>query len=650
MNARSTFNQSLAQPVATQLPPFAVQRSLLFALGTEAVGVAQRAMTVSRDWLRLEQLPTWFANLDEENACAGLVAGCNALADTRLVQQLQQQGYTIKQRNEINLWLIIDLNPAHGELEHTPEQMATLVEESAQQVRTSLKVQLTPHALLLCEPQDQSLAVQWAQCLKPICEDRIYLCGPVNQQHLRAEAWPLLAAETLAALLWSERSAPGITRWAEGSACWLTAVGATGWRAPTPELQHWLAIQALEQQIVRLEAHSSEVADLGWLRSAENLTLAVTAQVVPVPRIQAQLPRWPRWEQLATLAERLQTLLQDLFARRAPQQRAARSHWLQAELERWDALLTGHVHAQSSAAMGSIADLQTSFAQIKRSLQAATDTLDGRLEAIETDLGEQEVRCLHAYNVLQEICRQFPRVSLLGILTALTMPWRWWRWVAHYLFMLPECSQQLLNAQCCKAELLWAQENALTIRQCLLAMGQSVRQQEIWLNTIQDRLAAVKRSVSGQKATIADGVLCPWSAARLQWLAQQMATSVEDGPTLSLDLLCQLDVDAIFPTLWQKILTCTTPLLDWSPAALIEGALPERWQRRQWLQQMCDAATPLWPSEELLPDTECVDWLLLPSGEESVMVGDLPVPIRQGYCHFNGLLIVREVAVNLGLA
>jgi len=651
MNAYLTFNQTFAQTVAIQPPQFAVQRSLLLAQGAEAVAVAQQAITVSRDWLRLEPLPTWFVDAEEPNACTALVAGCNALADTRFVQQMQHQGYTIKQRDEINLWLIIDLNPANRQLEQTVEQMMTLVEESAQQVRASLKVQLTPHALLLCEPQHQARAAQWAKCLQTVCENRVYLCGPVNQQHLRVEAWSLLAAETLAALLWSERSAPGITGWAEGATGWLTAVGAVGWRAPTPELQTWLAIQALEQQIGRLEARSPEASQHSWLRPIESLMRAITAQVAPVPHPQGQLPRWPRWEQLALFADRLPALLQSLCARRMPQQRAARSQWLQAELEGWDAALTAHLGSQSSERMGdSLADLQTSIGQIKQSLQVSTDALDDRLEAIAAELSEQEARCLHAYTALQNVCRQFPRVSFFGVLAALSMPWRWWRWGALYLLELPERGQQLLHTQISKAELLWAQENALTIRQCLLAMGQSIRQQEEWRNGLQIRLDAVKRSVAEQQATIADGVLWPWSAPRLQWLAQQMAATAAGWPaqTLTLAQLCQADTDLLFATLWQHARALTTILLDWSPPALVEGALPEQWQRRQWLQQLWDAATPLWPGEELRPRAECVDWLLLPTGEESVLASDLPIAMRQGYCHFNGLLLVREIAVNLG--
>ncbi len=664
MIAQQTIQESYHLPFSERGlnpdPRFSIERSLLFPVGEMATHVANYALAFSQMWLGIEQLPASLAHVEfsepaqtneiaqTDVRCRAIVAGCNRLAEARLIQYLHQQGYAVKQRNEIRLWVVIDLDPSCAKQSMTPDQLAALIEECIQQVRATLKVQLTPYALLLCEPQYQEIAAQWATSLHSACEERIYLCGSVNQQHLRIERWVEQVGETLAGLLWSERSAPSNTNWEHGSACWVTAVGASGWRSPNNELQQWLACRWIEAQVATVEQASGKPLVVDWLRSMEAMEREVAANVAPIPQPQAPV-RWPTWDQLASLAVRTRNALHSLFERRAQAQREARMKWLEAQIARCEGIFTTHLQLRAGAESPSLADMRQWLIQVKEKLLRVVEALDQRLETLATEIQIQKERSSEAYALVESVCTQFPQATLLGALAALGTPWRWWRWLGLYYFELPERTQHLLHAEIGKATLAWQQENGLAIRQFLLILGQTIQQHEGQLAQIQSHLDQVKMKVLEQGQSLPNDCYLPWTMPRLYWLANRLAMTVEgwQSQSLSLERVAQLDTEALFANLWQQAVTLTLPILAWSPTKLLEDALPDPSQRQRWLYQQWDNATPLWPGDELLPAEECVDWLLLPTGEEWESIHHLPTVMRSGYCHFNGLLLVREIAVKV---
>ncbi|MFN8443279.1 MAG: hypothetical protein U0175_21060 [Caldilineaceae bacterium] len=642
---------------STSSTAFAIRRSLLVTFGDEALDVANQTVQISRQWLQVDPLPMQIADGASDSSCEAILKGCNGLADARLAQQWQGRGYTIKQRNEMDLWIILQLSSQQNE--HTTvshlngDELAAWIEESSRQVHAALKVQLTVNLFLLCEPQAQPLALPWANKLRNLCEERIYLCGPVNQQHLRVENWLHDSARTLAGLLWSERSAPGAKHWHELESCWVTVAGADGWRAPNLELQKWLAVEWCERQLVLLEGNArvERAAPPTWLLSLETLERDLLTHVTPVPHPQDRSGQRPRWEQLATYPSQLLNGIQRLFMGRTIQQRAARNQWLAKQLARCEpySSTTSLNHGIRNAP--SVNALRQEIATLSTALTQLCDEVDRRLSAVEADLKEQEESCRQAQTKLQAMCDQFPSLTIPGILSALVMPWRWWRWALLYAFELPEQIQQLRNAELAKAEIVWEQENTLTIRQFVLALLQDAQCQEQWLTHVEQRISALKQRIAEQKSQIGQPALLPWSSERLQWLANEVSATVASWsqPWLTLPNLVNSEANPLYEACWQRALSYNEAVLHSSATSLLEGALPDLQQRQQWLQQLWENATPLWPSDELLPNEDPIDWLLLTEADTDMLNDLMPMSPRIGYCHFVGVLVVRKVAVNLGV-
>lgn len=655
VNSRKLQGEMLS---ASSSPQFAVQRSLLLPIGEAAAKVAHQAVAISQAWLQLQQLPMRVVdtqmpdNAQMPDRVGAIVAACNGLADARLVRRFQTQGYLLKHTNEINLWILLAFS---GE-EYTAEGAAHLtawIEEATQQVRSTLKVQLTAHLLLLCEPQHQNLAALWAGTLQNLCENRIYLCGPVNQHHLRLDDWEEQAGATLAGLLWSERSQPGVSRWNDPASCWVNAVGATGWRSPHVQLRNWLATRWVAHQFRLLEGTKPERATHttgpSVLPDLPLLERQLAACVPTIPQPHSPFMRWPNWAQLSSLPVRLQRWIETILASRSTQQAEARNGWLAGALVQFGTPPGTDELMRDAATITTLAALQEERVYKQQSLYSLSDAVEDRLCLIEAAIEEQQQRCTQMYGVLGKSCAQFPRNTIGGVIGALTSPWRWWRWAICYFVDLPEQSQQWINAEINLVLQRWEQSNLLTIRQLVLALLQDLRQQERTCTAIAEQLAALKHLLSEQERQQTEGDLNPWNAQRLACLLTQVKGSDIrwQQPLIGLTEVSTEETQALFERYWRAALETNQTVLSWPVSHILNGALPEPVLRQQWLAQLWEDATPLWPSETLLPSEESVNWLLQAETETDQLQDEMPANCQPGHCHFPGLLVVREVAVNL---
>jgi uncharacterized protein YbdZ (MbtH family) len=633
--------------------PYRIARVLLVPIGPQAEAVAQTVLSLSRCWLAapppLQILPVaelLARGVDSSEAQRAFYTAADGLADQALFAELRRAGYSLKDEDELAIWLILDADTTSDSscAGHPPAPAAAigLYHALSAAVWQRLHLQAVGHALLLVEPAQDALS-PWTMALRQAEIQSIYTAGPINRRHLRlsAEEWCQRAATALVALLWGTFPSHG----SASEPALLYAIGAAQWIAPQRAIKQSLAAQTAAAFIHQWIAQSVDNAPP--LR--EQLPLAAPEQHVhdlsrTVPRPAAlRLPGRPSWSTLRDLAAQVSAAADQHAIRQGLAQRHARQRWLERQVDAWQSWLGQLLSSQLAFGPGQLGVVQEQqmLRMWQQTLQHEAAQTDQQLEQIGAQMAAAERRVQRTRQQLEELCASLPAPTLSTVGPALLQPWRWGAWLWRFQILLPAAQQQLCEALDERAHLTWVEANWHTVRQFYLAMLQDLQLALGQRERLLVQLQACARVLTEQQCTHAEAA-APWSPLGLTRLWHGLAPVDLDGRLAAFcrdqppERWTQLEPAALATALVQvaaqeftlvdhwSALECLTLAVQLGSTDSVEpidtgldhkqapgGNLDTTHQLLAWFDDHFDQAAPLWPSQPEAATQEGVDWLLV---------------------------------------
>lgn len=652
-------------------PSRLVTRALVLPVGTGAERLAARVCELSKRWLAGDA-PVAVVEADSEE---GATTALEHLAGQPLAQSLRERGMALARPSEAELWAVIDLTAAE-QPNLSPDQAAEQLHRLVEMAWRRLRIQLGVHGLLLATPAEQMALKPWTETLSPLWEKRLYLAGPINQNHLclAEEEWRERAALGLAALLWSRRpshSAMGQTPTYRQT---FYALGASVWTAPRAEMNQWLSLRFAQRTLERLLKGDSspepQHAPERMQAEAQMRGLLGHLSGPPIPL------RWgDRRPGLTALASLPQSLVQ--VAERNRKQREAeaqqgRRRWLAVQMAKGE-----EERKESATAYLTPTEGWPRLSEYRVRLKTEREEMMVRLQLVQTELEmwgewleEAERAVQQAQAELAELCAYFPTPDLRGGLTVLTHPWRLGGWVWAYLRWLPQRAQQLLDGLSRQGEAHWQESNWHALRQFYLAQAQEHQLALDEADGLLKRLAEMEERMAARLAGMDETELTPWTREGLEKLYSSL---LADGSLCALAFLSEhplsewLTGDAEDPLMrgytpreMKKGLNAddaeTTDIRGFNPHQSAQSAFyssrqaesalldwPEAWlfplerwtgvdhlvealpcpALSEWMTQAGESALPLWPDQAMESDVQGENRLLLglwnrhPEGSDS---------------------------------
>ena len=694
-----------------------IRRALLLASGPNAQAIGERAQALSQSWLAVEPPlrlvcipPTALAGEGDRTTDAvdtrileALERACDQLASAALAERLREQGLGLACLEEIQAWLVIDVDTTAGPSDQGTVAAAHLLEALDTLTWRRLRVQIVPHILLLAEADAQEQVSAWASNLEAIAAERICIASPVNRDHLRLSQtdWQERAAIGLAALLWG--AFPGHQAASDqpgGDGRWIWALGGAAWPSTLATLKRWLALQRAREatrllhgaaargdegnpsQVVVSESMTPGagdgspapapdrsdhkplwVTDEALLVSPERHRQEMAICVPPAPEGEVWRDWRPSWPSLANLTATLRQHNEQRITRHRPHACEARLQCLAEHLDTWQTGLQRLREQRLRPANGwpQLGTYCLDLESLGQHLQQACGTVEDWLEQATGRFNQAQGAVDEASSALEVLGQGFPPPTVAGIVTVVTQPWRWPAWAWTYLVRLPERGQKLLDAFHRQSLASQQEANIHTLRQVHLAMAQDVRQCLDRATELAEVLTETETLLEQMEEQEVDWTeLAPWSRERLQ----RLVTTLPADP----------DED-IISLLWQDggpAAEFASRILAWAEAAgdgldglsaldCLAMALPDDALDR-WMDAFVQQALPLWPGQEMTPQPQAETWLLCPAfardGSQSHQVtplervrawGQGQPQLKWGESHIDAVLALRWQAVNLEL-
>jgi hypothetical protein len=635
-------------------PSYRIARALLVPLGPQAETVAQTVLALSQRWLDtppplqiLSATALLAHGVDSIEAQRTLYAAADGLADQALFATLRRAGYSLKDEDELAIWLLLDTpspdSSPVGDLP-APAEAIALYHAVATAIRQRLHMQAVGHAMLLAEPAAQDLLSPWVTALRQAELQAVYTAGPINCRHLRlsVEAWSERAATALMTLLWSTFPSHGHG----DEPTLLYAIGAAHWIAPRAAIKQCLATQTASAFVQQCLAHTaSHRAEQPPLADPEQL-FHVLSRTVPQP-LSLRLPRRPSWPTLNGLATHLTTMADQHTMRRGLAQHQSRQRWLANQLDAWRDWFGQLTDGQLVLKPGESSLLQErqTLCTWQQALLRTAALVDQQLEQLGEQLLAAERRVQRTRQQLEALCAELPPPALSPLGLALLQPWRWLSWLWTYGALLPPAQQRLCDALGERARLTWLEANWHAVRQLYLAMLQDLQHAIGQRDRLIAQLQTCAQILSEQQRTNAEAA-APWSPAGLTRLWRQLcpadlderfAVFCRDQP---LDTWTQLEPAALATALTQVVAPAFAFVDQWSAleclilAFQLESTasgnpddsglkglnhrpvpatadLDTTHQFLTWLDDHFDQAAPLWPSQPEVATQDGSDWLLV---------------------------------------
>lgn len=675
---KSDFWRLGASPARSETQP--VRRSLLFCFGGKAEQVGQMVIDMAHKILPAKPLIGLYSWQMGENRGrqpsseltekprpqptapmldqAPLLELCEELCGAEQIELLQQQGYVLHRPEELQVWLLIDLND-----EQTGKQadavLATL-DKMQEAVWQRLRIHTIFRALLLSHPKEQRRMTDWAVRLAPCCDGPLYLAGPINWEYvcLDEQRWMLRCTTALFGLLWG--AAPANSRLDEFSRGeqWALSIGAAAWFAARSELQRLLANEWIGW-LCKFLYRSDLPVGYGYRGepSARQAIEELRSSVPPPPGASIWGKRRPGLFTLQALPGDLRRREQQRNQRLSPEQRRARQIWLGHQVELLEADL-----ASLRTAMFAPADQPPNLSGWRRQIDALFESTARELEVISQALDtlseaeeQAKQKVEQAYAELEALLADLPTASLTDFLRRAMQPWQWLRWFWRYWQELPEQAQRVLSAQDNERRQNWSALNHHTVRQLYLARMQSLRQAGDELAQIEKRIQALAAAAGREPHALP----APWAEQTLAALWVMLYGSGEEVgreflKETPLSSWLEMDEIEIEERIYRHVALRITQLEKWSAGELLTAALPPA-ERAIWLEQQLRMAMPLWPAQELSLEQPMECWILEPvptNRDEGSALWSATLDFKEALwtrSYFDGVLILRLAPVDLSI-
>lgn len=650
----------------TSSPTRLVTRTLLLPVGAGAERLTARVCELSRMWLAGDA-PVAMVETDSED---GAATALEHLAGQPLAQSLSERGIALARPSEAELWAVIDLTAAE-QPNLSPDQVAEQLHRLVEMAWRRLRIQMGVHGLLLATPAEQMALKPWTETLSPLWEKRLYLAGPVNQNHLcLAETeWRERAALGLTTLLWSKRPSHSHVGQTPTHRRTLYALGASVWSAPRAGLKWWLSLRFARRTLERLlrEDSSPDLQHAPERMQAEAHMRGLLGHLSGPPTPLRWDDRRPGLTALASLPESLAQMVERNRKQREAEAQQGRRRWLAVQMAQGEAK-----RRERNAAFLTPTEVWPRPAEYRARLETEREEIMAQLQLIQAELEqwgerleEAEQAAQQAQAELAELCAYFPTPDLRGGLTVLTHPWRLGGWVWAYLRWLPQRAQQLLDALSRQSEARWQEANWHTLRQFYLAQAQEHQLALDEGDGLLKRLAEMEERMATRLAGMEAAELAPWTQEGLETLYGSL---LADGSLCALVFLSghpltewlKDDAEAAesvllaWPEAWLR------PLERWSGVDHLVEALPGP-ALGEWLTQIGESALPLWPDQAMESDGQGENRLLLslwnrhPEGSDSghgerldrlrEAAQELPSPVESSF-YGDGVALLRLALVD----
>jgi len=562
------------------------------------------------------------------------------------------------------VWLLLDLC-----VDQPPALAATVVDQRITWARQQLQrlALAVDHAdgnntsvslLILADPARSADLERCRRRLTPLTMGPVYLIG-APMAEVETTAWQQRAATALAALLWGNLPAPALPAAdATVASPWYT-IGAAAQPSPTAPLIRTLALLTADEAVqarmtpaVADRQTDQSDALLPLVQLVTQLFAPAEALALPAPppvRLRRTRPRW--WRDSAhPVAMLLAYHHQQQRAQQVADQQV-RSAWLTTRWSRWDTAWQAFSRIPSRP-MESAIDLLHDVApveQVRRQILAVAQAVDEELETLAATITAQETQTQHECQALTDFCTDLPTLSLVGIWHFCRRPRRWPRWLWQLTVGLPWRLRRLSRCLTVQERVLHLEAHLHLRRQLALAMVQDVQAALAWQHEVRSYLTGLATYLEEQLTASLQALPPPWNRDRVAALRQDLIRADQVNRQMGMHALTALlqptaaeewvdsAVEAVGESLVEAFAAAFAPLQQWSVTAWLRAAFPPsrqtavdlyehgRWPKwrngtssptvaplTQWLDQLLNEATLLWPPAADQPNQPIEQWCLLP--------------------------------------